>query len=158
MNSDEQAEHEQLRDRYEFIGREWDRRYRFSTEWSLKAYQYLFLTNSGGSIATLSFLGASDEARGSACIAVALLLFVVGLLLIGVCAATIYMRSEKELHDWAGRSNKFMRRDMNWETLVQRDDKAFEWNLLGFGLAWASFGFFLVGCLVGVVGLVVALS
>ncbi len=43
------------------INRRWGQLYELEKEWGEKALKYLFLTNSGGAIATLSFLGAAEE-------------------------------------------------------------------------------------------------
>lgn len=47
-----------------YINRRWGQLYELEKEWGERALKYLFLTNSGGAIATLSFLGAAKELTG----------------------------------------------------------------------------------------------
>ena len=44
-----------------YINRRWEQLYGLEKEWGERTLKFLFLTNSGGAIATLSFIGAAKE-------------------------------------------------------------------------------------------------
>ena len=77
------------------INRRWGQLYDLEKEWGEKANRYLLLTNAGGAIATLSFLGASSQALNRPSAKVALLFFVVGVVLVGIGTA-------KQFHHMSG--------------------------------------------------------
>jgi hypothetical protein len=45
---------------YAYINRRWGQLYQLDREWGQRGLNYLMLTNSGGAVAILSFLGASE--------------------------------------------------------------------------------------------------
>jgi len=45
-----------------YINQRWEQLYELEKEWGERALKYLLLTNAGGAIATLSFLGTSPAA------------------------------------------------------------------------------------------------
>jgi len=69
------------------IKQRWGQLYELEKEWGERALKYLILTNSGGAIATLSFLGASPSAINMRGAKTFLFLFVLGVFLVGVSTA-----------------------------------------------------------------------
>jgi hypothetical protein len=72
------------------INERWRQLHALEKEWAERAVQYLFLTNAGGAIATLSFLGASEKAFNRTGLKWSLALFVAGLILVGFVIAKTY--------------------------------------------------------------------
>ena len=66
------------------INQRWGQLYELEKEWGERALKYLLLTNSGGAIATLGFLGASPTAINMLGAKISLFLFVLGVFLVGV--------------------------------------------------------------------------
>jgi hypothetical protein len=65
----------------------WGQLNQFVKEASEQAIKFLFLTNSGGAIAVLSFIGTSDAVRALLAPRIALALFSLGVVLSGVIVA-----------------------------------------------------------------------
>jgi len=69
--------------RIDYVNTRWGQLYELQNHWGEKAFRYLLLTNSGGAIATLGFLGASESTLNITGAKVALFLFIAGIFLVG---------------------------------------------------------------------------
>ena len=141
----------------QFIARvntRWGQLHALEKEWGEKVYKYLLLTNSGGAIATLSFLGTSSKALDMVSARWALLAFVVGVLLTGVALAHRYHRFAGLFWDYRADANKYFKDKLPWETLVEQDNdrsnKRGGWALI---LPYACLSAFWIGCIMGGVSL-----
>ena len=104
------------------INRRWGQLYELEKEWGEKALKYLFLTNSGGAIATLSFLGAAEEITGVGT-KVALFLFVLGLVLAGISIATTFHHMSGLLKQYKEGVEDLYGDKITWVALAEADKK-----------------------------------
>lgn len=132
------------------INTRWGQLHALEKEWGDKAYKYLLLTNAGGAIATLSFLGTSSKALDMVSARWALLAFVFGVLLTGITVAHRYHRFANLFWDYRIDANKYFKDKLPWGTLIEQDDERSirqgGWALI---LPYACFATFWVGCLLG---------
>ena len=120
--------------------------------WVDRVLQYLFLTNSGGAVAILSFMGASDTVRSMSGPKWALAFFLLGLILLGVLSAYQLYRASMLSQKWRSDSADFLTKQITWQYLVNEDQKRSKivTTWIGHTLGFASFGCFCVGAVIGV--------
>lgn len=132
------------------VNTRWGQLHALEKEWGERAYKYLLLTNSGGAIATLSFLGTSSEALDTFWARWALLSFVFGVVITGVAIAHRFHRLSALFWSYKTDANNFFKDRLPWETLVEQDNnrttKPGGWSLI---LPYTSLGSFWIGCTLG---------
>jgi hypothetical protein len=135
------------------IDRRWAQLYEVEKEWGEKAYKYLMLTNSGGAVAILTFLG-TDNATNIPAAKIALVLFVLGVVLLGAAIARQYHHMEGLFKGYKHDAQEYFRGELEFSNVHERDRERYEpTRLLDYVLPYACFGCFVVGCLVGGWGL-----
>jgi len=135
------------------INQRWRQLYELEKEWGEKAWKYLFLTNSGGAIAMLSFLSAYKESTHIILLKLALVIFVFGVFLIGIGIARHYHYLASLFLSYKEDANNFLIDKTSWEVLTERDakrTKATCWSTF-WNNFWPYFSFtcFIVGSLLG---------
>ena len=135
------------------IDRRWKQLYELEKEWGERALKYLFLTNSGGSIATLSFLGAYDKALNLNGTKLALFLFLLGVILAGVSTAKVYHNMSRLLREYKIGVENFYNDKVSWDYLIEEDKKRSKAGFLDHAIPYASFACFIIGCLLGATAL-----
>jgi hypothetical protein len=130
------------------INRRWGQLYELEKEWGEKALKYLFLTNSGGAIATLSFLGAAKELTGSGT-KVALLLFVLGLIFAGITIAKTFHHMSGLLEKYKQGVEDFYSDKITWTALTKADKERAIADCFDYIIPYASFLCFIVGSCIG---------
>ena len=88
-----------------------------------RVLKYLFLTNSGGAIAILSFMGASESVRSMSGPKWALGCFVIGVILVGVLYAYQLHHSARLNSEWKKDVNCYLSKSIDWNALIKVDDK-----------------------------------
>lgn len=131
----------------------WRQLYELEKEWSEKALKFLFLTNSGGSIATLSFLGAYDKALNLMGTRIALFLFVLGIILAGVSIARTYHHMSKLLEQYKLSVEHFFNDKLSWSRLVDEDKKRAKLSRWNYMIPYGSFACFVGGSIAGAIAL-----
>jgi hypothetical protein len=119
--------------------------------WIERVLKYLFLTNAGGAIAVLSFMGASQEVRAMASPKWALGCFLVGVFLVGVLSAYQLQHSANLNTEWRNDVQDYLAGQITWEKLIQ-SDKTRSYvvtSCLGYLLSYGSFLCFVVGSAIG---------
>lgn len=136
-----------------FLGRvnqRWGQLHALEKDWGEKAYKYLFLTNSGGAIATLSFLGAKSEDLNVTAAKLALALFVVGVIVTGIATAYRLHRVSWLLKGYRQDSQAYFQGKLTWEALYKTDEKrATDFDLWSYLLPYSCLTAFIAGCAVG---------
>ena len=123
-----------------------------SKDASDKAVAFLMLTNSGGAIATLSFLGAVPVIRSQWAPKTALLLFIAGIVLVGIFSATWVHHIENLNMFWRRDANRFIDDDLDWQTLLNDDnERAFGRITHFYVMGYMSFACFILGAFIGLV-------
>lgn len=126
------------------INRRWGQLYELEKEWGERALKYLFLTNSGGAIATLSFLGAAKELTGVGT-KVALFLFVLGLVFAGISTAKTFHHMSGLLKQYKQGVDDFYTDKITWVALAEADKKRAVATWLDYAIPYLSFFCFIVG-------------
>jgi hypothetical protein len=134
------------------VDRRWGQLYHLEKEWHAKAWKYLFLCNSGGAIAMLSFLGTKALPL-SLWLKLGLSSFVLGLIVVGICIALRYHSLANLFQKYKEDANNFLLNKLSWEELVERDTQRVKptcWKVF-WGNFWPylSFFLFIIGCLIG---------
>jgi hypothetical protein len=142
------------------INQRWGQLYSLEKEWHEKAWKYLFLTNSGGAVAMLSFLGGYSDYSSKWLLSVGLSLFVLGVIVVGICIAMRYHRIAFLFKKYKEDANNFLTDKSSWEDVIQADEARVSPTKLGsiWGNFWPylSFACFIVGSLVGGYALITA--
>lgn len=131
----------------EHINRRWGQLYELEKDWGERALKYLFLTNSGGAIATLSFLGAAGLINGGA--KLALLLFVLGLVFTGIAIAKTFHHMSSLLKAYKQGVEDFQSDKITWIVLVDSDKVRAVATWLDYVIPYSSFFCFIAGSAAG---------
>jgi hypothetical protein len=131
------------------INNRWRQLYELEKEWGERALKYLFLTNSGGAIATLSFLGAYDGALNIVGAKFALFLFVIGVLLAGISTAITFHHMAHLLKEYKLGVNHFYGDKITWEYLIEEDEKRAQAGFWSYAIPYASLACFVFGNMAG---------
>lgn len=137
------------------INQRWGQLYELEKDWGEKALKFLLFTNSGGAIATLSFLGASKVAINSMGAKIALFLFLAGILLVGISTAKTFHHMSGLFKNWKSDVDKYYEDKITWEHLQNEDKRRAVPGFWDYALPYMSFAFFIVGCFSGACSLLV---
>ena len=130
------------------INRRWGQLYELEKEWSEKALKYLILTNSGGAIATLSFLGTAKELTGLGT-KFALFLFVLGLIFAGITIAKTFHHMSGLLDKYIQGVENFYSDKMTWTALSDADKERAVTDYCDYIIPYLSFFCFIAGSGIG---------
>ncbi|MES2013917.1 MAG: hypothetical protein V4445_09205 [Pseudomonadota bacterium] len=141
----------------DYLNQRWKQLYELDKEWAEQAWKYLFLTNSGGAVAMLSFLGAYKENSHIIFLKAALVCFVIGVFLVGICIARMFHHINNIFKLYRVDANKFLTGEICWMDLTKNDEdrtspspcKKF-WNNFW---PYSSFFCFIIGSSLGAVAL-----
>jgi hypothetical protein len=137
----------------DYINQRWGQLYELEKEEAEKALRYLFLVNSGGAIATLSFLAAKPSFIETL-VVFSLLAFIVGVLLVGIAISIRYYCFSKLFEGWKQDVDHFYNKlEFNFEQLTTNDEKRVKKPSLDELILWLSFLCFISGCILGAMGL-----
>jgi hypothetical protein len=137
------------------INQRWGQLYELEKEWGERALKYLLLTNSGGAIATLSFLGASPAAINMVGAKISLFLFVFGVFLVGVSTAKTFHHMSGLFKAWKSDADHYYSDKITWEHLQAEDKKRAVEDFWDYAIPYTSFGCFIAGSVSGAVSLFV---
>jgi hypothetical protein len=139
--------------KHDYIDRRWSQLYGLEKEFAERALKYLLLTNSGGAVTVLSFMGASKEVRYSFWPSFALVLFVIGVILVGFYNAKQYYHMAKLFNLWKKDAKNYFSGKITWEVLIAEDEKRSLPSIWAYILAWSSFVAFIFGCISGAISI-----
>jgi hypothetical protein len=137
------------KEQFKFIDERFEQLINDSKDVAEKAAQLLFLANAGGAAATLSFLGAVSGIRLQWAPKAALILFVVGIIFVGIHMAIRIHHVDLLLSRFRHDVIKFYDDHLEWSTLTDADAKRSEKVLWQYLSGYASFGCFIAGTIVG---------
>lgn len=135
------------------INQRWGQLYELEKEWGERALKYLLLTNSGGAIATLSFLGASPTAINMIGAKISLALFVIGVFLVGVSTAKTFHHMSRLFKRWKADVDHYYADKITWEYLQDEDKKRAVANFWDYAIPYTSFTCFIAGSVSGSISL-----
>ena len=140
---------EKRAERDEYVSKRWAQLSDSAKLSAEEAIKYLLLVNAGAMAGALSFIGAMAHLRQAAWPKIALLLFVCGVILVGLCHAFRYHRSAWLFACWREDADSYKTDKIEWNDLLDRDKP--RWRRLAWPLVllpYASFACFLCGLLV----------
>ena len=92
-------EREAMDAQQQYINERHHQLYNLLKQWANSSIKYLLITNGGGSIATLSFIGISNKSIDTLT-SVALILFVVGIICVGLHHVIVYNKMQRLFNNW----------------------------------------------------------
>jgi len=116
-----------------------------------RTLKYLFITNSGGAITVLSFMGTSESVRSMPGPKWSLVCFVIGIILLGILQAYQLHHSARLVSEWKKDINCYLSKSIDWNTLIKADDKRsyIVTSLFGYACGYTAFICFLAGSGIG---------
>lgn len=150
--SETPPESQELRKGY--IEGRWKQLSELELDWGNEGAKYLFLINSGGAVAVLSFLGAIKELRAFTWLYLVLLSFVTGVILIGFLRFFLFHRITWIYRHWRSNSNDYFADKIGWDDLIALDSNKLNKNKLwSVVIAWSAFIVFITGCGIGAINI-----
>ena len=140
--------------RLKYVETRWNQLLRLVEDSELRALQYLFLTNAGGAVATLSFLGGSQLVRKLLMPKISLGFFVFGIFTVGVLTALSTHRMTGLFREWKSSAEKYTSDGISWGTLLANDNERVEkgrWLVVAIG--YIAFACFIAGSSIGLCAL-----
>ncbi|MGO4552398.1 hypothetical protein AB4059_15025 [Lysobacter sp. 2RAF19] len=133
----------------------WEQLYRLNREATADAFRYLFLVNAGGAVAVLGFIGSSEEARSSGSIRAALVVFAIGILLVGVLKTLFFHQTLTLVQGWSADTKLYFSSAISESELDSRDNAraAAPIYRAQYIAGYAAFACFLLGLTLGAVAL-----
>lgn len=135
------------------VNRRWGQLHGLEKEWGERVYKYLLLSNSGGAVAMLSFLGTGKAAHLMAS-QLALVAFVLGVIITGCGLARIYHRMDRLFSKYKDDARQFFADEIEFGEVAKRDEgRSDKEPLMAYVLPYAAFFLFIGGCVVAAYGL-----
>jgi hypothetical protein len=134
-----------------YLTTRWEELAQLERKWIDAVFQYLFITSSGAAVGTLTFMGATVQAKDPVqpWMVLMLVLFVLSVLAVGLGKASQFFYISGIYTDWRKNSAIYFNDGMDWEELNRLDtEKSKDSSLVKF-LSWLSFIFFVAGLVVG---------
>jgi len=135
------------------INQRWSQLYHLEKEWTDKAINFLFLTNSGGAIAMLGFIGTKQQV--SFWVVLGLGIMLLGLILVGVLVARVYHQMSSLFNLWRKDVKEYFMDRISWEKLNEDDSLRSEDSVLNLCLGYGSLSCFIIGIALGIFGLLI---
>ena len=131
------------------VNRRWGQLHKLEEDWGERVYKYLLLTNSGGAVALLSFLG-TGKAPEIVWAKIALASFIFGLIVVGMALARIYHRMEWLYKNYRNDSARFFIDEIERDELNRLDDgRSRKQSIWAYLLPYTCFSSFIFGCVTG---------
>jgi hypothetical protein len=135
--------------RYGLITSRWSQLNTLRNQWIEKALAFLFLTNTGGAAAILTFIGNSDEARRICGPRFALVCFALGIIVVGIFIAVQFHRFNDMFKGYHSGSGEYLSGQIEWEKLEKDDDARSKVHSIDYVWPYISFILFILGCIAG---------
>lgn len=132
-----------------YVKTRWEQLYGLERAASTEGVKYLFLANSGASVAVLAFFGSVPAVRDLSWPKTMLFLFVTGMLLVGVLHFAMYHRTNSLFTNWRDLVGKYYSDSMGWSEVVESDKEKAERFIWIEAIAYLSFFCLIAGAGVG---------
>ena len=143
----------QKKETIDYINVRWGQLNELTRDWTDKAVKYLFVSNSGGAIATLSYIG--NRQKAGFLLTTTLILFLAGVVLVGLFTSLFYHYIEGLFLKWMSDVKSYLSNNLKYEDLLTKDEKRASPKWWLYILAYASFGCFIIGIITGSINLLV---
>ncbi|MBE8190345.1 MAG: hypothetical protein HAW58_05760 [Candidatus Thioglobus sp.] len=134
------------------INQRWGQLYQIQKESGERILKYLLLTNSGGAIATLSFLSASTLTADSIYAKIALVLFLLGIIAVGILIAKQFHNISNLFNYWMENVSKYYDDKITWKDLNKKDSERANAYFADYIIAYFAFACFIFGVILGACG------
>lgn len=131
------------------VDRRWGQLHALEHEYAQTGLRFLFLSNAGGAIATLSFIGTSNSDVSSMLVKATLVSFTGGVVLYGVSVVYLYFRVLYLFAKYRSDANRYLRGEATFVEICSNDTKRSGEAVLDYAIPLLSFACFLVGCVCG---------
>jgi hypothetical protein len=121
--------------------------------WIEHCVKYISFTNAGGIIAILTFMNSRSITSLSWC-GLALLLFVIGLILVGITIAYMFHRMKNNYDEMITYAEKFYGGNIKWGEFKEKADKASKFNKPALFFGWFSASCFFAGLIIGIISFI----
>lgn len=135
--------------REKYLSDRWLQLNTLGKEWGDRAAKYLLMTNAGGAIAMLSFLGTYDKALSILAVKVALTFFLAGIVVAGVWIAFMVHHLEAAMTGIDNDTGSLYRHEIDYATVIARDNERTGEKKRRLILPYLSFSCFIAGCSIG---------
>jgi hypothetical protein len=140
----------QYRERVDrFITDRWNQLNELERDWADKVVRYLFLTNSGGAIAVLTYMGTQPEQAESAGARWMLVLFSLGVVLVGVLSVLTAHKINWMFTNWRRDVSDFWAGAIDYEVMTRNDSARSGVHMAQYVLGYSSFLCFLGALAIG---------
>jgi hypothetical protein len=139
--------------RFGYISQRWSQLNSLVKEWTDKAINFLTLTNAGGAVAVLSFMGASADVRSMLWPRLALCCFALGVISTGILIAKQFHKMDNLYSHYRTDSERYLSDQIEWDTLATRDEDRTDPRFIDYFWGYAPFVLFVLGCAAGSVSL-----
>lgn len=135
--------------RIDYINQRWGQLYSLEKDTGEDALKMLFLTNAGGAVANLSFIGAIGKNQIHVCAKISLACFILGLIFVGISKAKQFHHMSRLFKRWKEEVGQYFKDELTWEEVDGRDDARAKEDFLDYFFPYAAFACFLIGCGLG---------
>lgn len=135
--------------RIDYINQRWGQLYELEKDSAQDALKMLFLTNAGGAVANLSFIGAIGKNQIHIFAKISLACFIFGLIFVGISKAKQFHHLSRLFKKWKEEVGQYFTDRLPWEELDRRDDARAREDILDYAFPYAAFACFLIGCAYG---------
>ncbi|MGA2774975.1 MAG: hypothetical protein ABSE81_02800 [Candidatus Omnitrophota bacterium] len=141
------------RQHIDYTNQRWSQLYHLQKEWADKAINLLFVTNSGGAIAMLGFIGARHQVCSFVVWGLGIMLL--GIIFVGLLVAHVYHQMTGLFEAWRKSVNEYFLNIISWEKLNEDDEHRSKDPYLNLWLGYGSLSCFIIGIALGVWGLLI---
>lgn len=143
---------ELLDSRNQYINERWSQLMILQSKYADEIIKYLFLVNSGGAIAVLSYLGTGSNMLDTFYAKMSLLSFALGIVFVGIVRAFLIHRSYNYLNAWQRDVQKYHKQEISWQELIALDDNRTKNSYWEFVFGYLSALCFIIGIVLGSIG------
>lgn len=133
--------------RNDTIQSRWSQLHALSKESGENAIKYLFAVNSGGSVATLTYLGS--KINSTIGIKISLMIFFFGLITVGILKAYTLHKHEGLFANYQKQVAKYYENQIGWSDLLKSDNDKVGSPIVPYIFGYISFACFIVGSIIG---------
>ena len=139
--------------RNDFISERGEQLHKFYLQHIDETIKYLLYVNAGGAAISIGFMGASESIRNLICLRIALSLFAIGLVCVGILRAILLHKTKYLFDNWQKDVKKYWESQIEYTELIEKDDKRSESYGGAFIVGYISLVSFIVGLILGGVSL-----
>ncbi len=132
------------------IDKRWAQLNQLTLDYTERCIRYLFITNTGGALAIITYIGAAGVSAANPHHKSALVLFVAGIIYAGLLNVLLLKFTASLTKDWRTDSGDYYSDKIHYDELWALDDaRSIDGDKKYYYLGYCAFAFFIVGALTG---------